>query len=200
MKQFASLTQQKQTHILNAATTVFATYDYKKASMQDIAKAAGISKSMLFYYFKSKKQLYLFLLTQTTARLQQTVLNGLDPSITDFFDKLLHISSLKLQVASEQPFAFSFLNKAHFETDAEVHSDIAQFLSKQKQLGTAISLSNIDRQKFAPDVSPELVLNLLTKYVEGQTYALQSFCPESLQRVMEEFKQVISLFKAKFYK
>ena len=35
--------------------------EYKRASMSAIADAAGISKSLLFYYFKNKKELYLYL-------------------------------------------------------------------------------------------------------------------------------------------
>ena len=40
----------------------------KKASTDDIAAKAGISKGLLFYYFHNKKELYLYLLEYATRR------------------------------------------------------------------------------------------------------------------------------------
>lgn len=59
---FLSLPDDRRTSIINAALGVFSKYGYKKSPMNEIAKEAGISKSLLFYYFKNKKELYLYLL------------------------------------------------------------------------------------------------------------------------------------------
>lgn len=60
-QKFYDLPQEKQDRILNAALEVFAKNPYKKAPTSEIAAKAGISKSLLFHYFKNKKELYLFL-------------------------------------------------------------------------------------------------------------------------------------------
>lgn len=60
-ERFYQLPMEKQNRILNAAFIIFAKYDYKKAPMSEIAAESGISKSLLFYYFKNKLNLYLFL-------------------------------------------------------------------------------------------------------------------------------------------
>lgn len=44
--------------ILQAAEAVFARRGYAGATTQEIARAAGIQKRMLFYYFPGKEQLY----------------------------------------------------------------------------------------------------------------------------------------------
>ena len=59
---FLSLPDDRRTSIINAALGVFSKYGYKKSPMNEIAEEAGISKSLLFYYFKNKKELYLYLL------------------------------------------------------------------------------------------------------------------------------------------
>ena len=60
-EKFFSLPEEKQKAILNAGYRVFSRNSYKKSPMSEIASAAGISKSLLFYYFHNKKELYLFL-------------------------------------------------------------------------------------------------------------------------------------------
>ena len=45
--------------IIEAATKVFAQYGYRGATVEQIAKKAGMSKPNLLYYYKTKKILYL---------------------------------------------------------------------------------------------------------------------------------------------
>jgi len=58
---FLKLEPKKREQILNAAINEFAQKDYKNASTNEIVKKAGISKGLIFHYFKNKKQLYIFL-------------------------------------------------------------------------------------------------------------------------------------------
>ena len=57
----SSLSEEKKKAIVNAALEVFGTCEYKRASTDLIAAKAGISKGLLFYYFKNKKELYMYL-------------------------------------------------------------------------------------------------------------------------------------------
>jgi len=50
---------QTHTSILDAAVVVFGKYGYKKSSMDDIAKAAEISKQGLYLHFSSKEELFI---------------------------------------------------------------------------------------------------------------------------------------------
>ncbi len=58
---YFQLPSYKQKNLLNSGYKLFALYPYKKASMNAIASEADISKSLLFYYFKDKKEYYLLL-------------------------------------------------------------------------------------------------------------------------------------------
>lgn len=51
--------------ILDAAQDVFATYGYQGATIDEVARRAGISKPNLHYYFKRKRDLYLAVLQRT---------------------------------------------------------------------------------------------------------------------------------------
>ena len=56
MDKFLALTEEKRLTILNAAFQCFGKFGYEKASINDIAVAAHISKASVFQYFGSKKQ------------------------------------------------------------------------------------------------------------------------------------------------
>ena len=61
-EKFFSLPEEKQLAIINAGYRVFSQNSYKKSPMSEIAAEADISKSLLFYYFRNKRELYLYLL------------------------------------------------------------------------------------------------------------------------------------------
>ena len=48
---------EKQARILDAAVSVFAIYGYRRASMEDIAREAGMSRAALYQYFRNKEDI-----------------------------------------------------------------------------------------------------------------------------------------------
>ena len=58
---FYALPEEKRNRIINAGFRVFSQNSYRKSPMNEIAAEAGISKSLLFFYFKNKKEFFLFL-------------------------------------------------------------------------------------------------------------------------------------------
>ena len=60
-EKFFALPEEKRRRIVNAAMEAFGKNEYKRASTDDIAARAGISKGLLFHYFGSKKELYFYL-------------------------------------------------------------------------------------------------------------------------------------------
>jgi AcrR family transcriptional regulator len=48
----------RREHVLDAALLTFARYGYRKASMEDVARAADISRPGLYLYFASKQDLF----------------------------------------------------------------------------------------------------------------------------------------------
>ncbi len=69
--------------IMDAALEIFSTYGYRGSTIEQVAQAAEMSKSSVFYYFGSKTEIYVALLTKTIdgwlEPLKQLDENG-DPS------------------------------------------------------------------------------------------------------------------------
>ena len=60
--------------LLETATELFAEKGYASASVREIVEKAGVSKPVLYYYFKSKKGLFYAIL-EWAAEVQQEILN-----------------------------------------------------------------------------------------------------------------------------
>jgi len=82
---FYNLPLDRQKQIINGALKVFSASNYRQASTIDIAREAGISKGLLFHYFKNKKELYLYLYEYCANLAVDELEKNRDSEETDFF-------------------------------------------------------------------------------------------------------------------
>lgn len=64
---------ERRDQLLAVAIDVFARAGYHGTSMTDVAAAAGVTKPVLYQHFGSKRELYLELLAEVGARLQEAI-------------------------------------------------------------------------------------------------------------------------------
>ena len=64
---FFELPEERQAAMRNAGLEVFAKQNYAKASMEEAARLAGVSKALLFHYFENKRGFYLYLYEYATG-------------------------------------------------------------------------------------------------------------------------------------
>ena len=48
----------RQKTVLNAAFQAFATYGYRRTSMEDVARVAGLSRTALYQHFRNKEDIF----------------------------------------------------------------------------------------------------------------------------------------------
>ena len=70
-EQFRKMREVKQKQIMNAALELFANEGYYTTSISKIAKAAGISKGLMYNYFDSKEELVVSLLKEGLGKLAE---------------------------------------------------------------------------------------------------------------------------------
>jgi AcrR family transcriptional regulator len=198
---FFNLRAEKQEHIINAALNAFGRNGYKKASISDIAKDAGIAKGMVMYYFGSKKNLYLYLANLSGNLLIEEIEKGLDQSVTDFFDKIKMASDIKLAMMKKHPAIISFLSSMFFETDTEVRDDIKAFISSGINVRAEKVFDGADVSKFKDDVDPKL----LNKFIlwAGEGLANDLLMDDNMDKIdvfIKDFYECLDLMKKYFYK
>lgn len=201
MEKFSSLPVEKQNIIIDAALTCFGTNGYKKASINDIATAAGISKALVFHYFGTKKALYLYLISLCTHIFMNEVDEKFDNAVTDFFARIKLVASIEISVMKKHPAILSFLDSVYFENEDEVKADIKAILanSESESLRSKVAFEGTDTSKFKDDIDPKLVMKILTLLTDGYICKIPKTGID-LDALCEEFDEYIDLFKRNFYK
>ncbi len=202
MEKFLNLPIEKQNLIINAALKTFATHGYKKTSINDIASIAGISKAMVFHYFGTKKELYLYLVNTCVKSISIEVIEKFDDSITDLFDRILYTSKLKLSLMEKHPYVSSFIQNVYFENDDEVKEELKTIFSKGdgKTIGKKITFDGADFSKFKDDIDPNLVMNIIDWIFEGYMSKMVGIGESDFDELYKVFEECLKLFKRNFYK
>ena len=63
-------------HILDAALDVFAVHGFEKTSMADIARRAGLSRTSLYKYHRTKEEVFLALSRRINIQVEQAVIEA----------------------------------------------------------------------------------------------------------------------------
>jgi AcrR family transcriptional regulator len=213
---FENLDELKKLSILNAGFRVFAEYGYSKASVEEIVKAANISKGSLFYYFKSKKNFYLYLYEYCGEQLEKLI-DSPGPEgkpsymvYTDFFERLNAIQLLKMQHATDHPHMNNFMKKVIFEDAPSIKENITKINARYTQERAMAFFQGLNYSKFKDGIDPMMIIQLITWCSEGCTnqIMLQDKMKSSagtksspdFNEVVKLFRTYIDLFRNNFYK
>ncbi len=204
MEVFTSLPVEKQARIVNAALLVFGTNGYKKASINDIAMAAGISKAMVFHYFGTKKELYIYLVSMCGHFLEDAFVQALPEIISekhsDFFERVRLSTEIKTTLLKKHPAILSFVNTMYNETNPEVRPSINEMLANSEGLRKQVAVSGVDIHKFKDGVKPEIVMRILTWMSEGYISEFPVNPQYDIDALVQMFYECMDIMKRNFYK
>ncbi len=134
--------------ILDAALAVFSQAGFRGATLDQIARAAGLSKPNLLYYFPSKEAIHIELLSGL-MEIWLAPLRHLDPQ-GDPIDEIVAYVLRKLEMSRELPresrlFANEIIQGAPRILD-QIHGDLRDLVNDK----AAVIQSWIDAGKIAP--------------------------------------------------
>jgi AcrR family transcriptional regulator len=121
---------QRREQIVRAAASVFLSGGYDKSSMEDVARAAGVTRLIVYRIFESKEQLYLAVLTNVLDDLARSFEVDADPGHRS---TRVPVAAVLLGVARRHPDAFRLLwrhtsNQAEFaEIDALFRAGVTEY-------------------------------------------------------------------------
>lgn len=197
---FQKLDEAKKQAIIRAAMKVFANNPYAHANTEEIAFQAGISKGLLFYYFKNKKSLYLYLCDYCEEITNQYLEKINLEETTDFFEIMNQGAKAKAELMRDHPYTLEFILKVWYEKDAP-KSDLVQKYQARNSEIIQKYFRNIAYEKFKEGVDFVQIFKMLTWMSEGYLYEKQSLhLPIDLDEMLEEFYRWEALFKQFIYK
>jgi AcrR family transcriptional regulator len=200
MEKFFNLPAKKQAVIIDAALIAFGDNGYRKASISDIAASAGISKAMVFHYFGTKKDLYLYLVSYCGEMITSEVTRKFDSSISDFFDRIIQASDIEIAVIRKHPGIITFLKSMYFETNEEVAEDIKKLLSQGDDFRNKLAFDGMDTSKFKKEADLKLVMKMLLWMADGFMNEIKGMPDSAFDIYCNEFYGCMKLMKNSLYK
>ena len=206
LSKFFNLEQEKQERILNAATKEFAEKNYANASTNEIVKQAGISKGLLFHYFKNKKELYLFLYDYYLELLVNDLFANIDLDEPDIFNKYRSITLIKFELMKKHPEMFTFVRLAFEEDSPEIKIELEKRNKDILKSSYSKLASSIDVSKFKEGIDIPKAMNIIFWSLEAFGYQKQEQTKEipldqlNIEDLLEEMDEYIEMLKLAFYK
>ncbi len=190
---FFDLKRDKQDRMINAALKVFARNGYKHASTDEIVKDAGISKGLLFHYFKSKMGLYEFLFDYSVKYILFEYTRVIGEKEKDYFKLIEQIESAKLNVLRNYPYMNEFIERGLLENQIDVIE--ATEISKNAYIERMnLYLNQTKPPKLKRGITIESLNKLITFTVRGLTREQMdsdSYQPEMLYDKICEYLTTI---------
>jgi TetR/AcrR family transcriptional regulator len=189
---FENLEQEKKETILAACLDEFAQYGYQNSSTNRIVKKAEISKGLLFHYFGSKRLLYLYILDYVLAYYLKKIYQRLDGLPRDFFERVMEIGLIKLEIAYQEPAIYKIIIDAFIYKPAELEQEINERYKKIYEANKPLLVQNLDTSRFRDDIDQEKAMELILFAMEGVSNKyLDLFKNMSYDEIMRKMDTII---------
>ena len=169
--------------IVEAATKYFAKFGFSKTTMDEIAKHIHKAKGVLYYYFKSKEELFHEVLKKemdsVKSKLSQEVNSKKDDPLTMLETYLLvRLKLLNKATHYHETLKADFSEKYHFVTD--IRNDFTDY--ERKQLTTILDRGK--KEGYLDIKNIDSAVNVMLMIVNGIEIPLY------LQNKYEEYEDV----------
>lgn len=195
-EKFFNLPKEKQQAILNAGYRVFSQNSYKKSPMSEIAAEAGISKGLLFHYFRNKKELYLYL-WDNCARVTIEAMEKFDCyGREDLFESMLRGVHAKVSIIRQCPYMALFTIRAFYEKDAEVCAAVQESYHKYFNFKADSTLLNLDPEQFIPGLDIRMMYQDMYWASEGYLWEVTQRGEVDMEEMEQVFYRMVEFWKS----
>ena len=187
-ERFEKIPSSEQERILQAALEEFAKNGYRRASTNAIVKAAGIPKGTLFYYFGSKKNLFLYLVDGAVADYVSFVRAEKSEPPIELFERLLHREQVKLHFASSHPIIFRFFSKVFLDIPEEISEGLGSRFKEYRAASADDLTVGLDLTRFQEGVNVQDAIKMIHMLLEG---IFTCYSPRLREAAPDEFDALI---------
>ncbi len=205
---FESLPQDKKQKIIDACIAEFAANGYDRASTNAIVQNAGISKGALFYYFGSKKDLFLYIFNYSIEKLMKYYYEVKDMQPADAIERLTWYTKLKLKVFLKEPVMSKLIVDTVTNMPEELRVELEDMVRGMYATYLPMMMGNIDDSNFREGVDKKRAVEIISIFIDGYTEkylkAARKLSYEAvindLDNIMDEYYKYLEILKYGIYK
>lgn len=193
---FENLSDEKRNRIIEASLREFSEKGYMRASTNEIVKNAGISKGLLFHYFKSKKNLFLYLFDRIVDEFVAAFYEFIDDSSSDIFDRLMSWTMVKFRLYYKKPLEYRFLTVSIYDSPEEIKDDI---LKRYERISSEVMkkfMGNLDLSRFRKDVDISRSLSFIMTSIEAIANNYIKMYNHDIDRLIADKDKIIDDLKS----
>lgn len=194
-EKFYQLPEEKQTRVLNAGFRVFSQNSYRKSPVNEIALEAGISKSLLFFYFRNKKEFYLYLMKTAEELTMKYLQSSGCYQETDIFEMMYKGLLAKTEMMHKYPDMSRFALKAYYEDDEEVRGELQKIIAPYRKLSTNRSLPKLDPSVYKEGLDLQMMYRNMYLASEGYLYQMGQNGNIDIDKVVSDYRRLIDFWK-----
>ena len=181
---FEKLPAERQELILSAGIRAFCRNAYNDISTESITRACGISKGLLFHYFGSKKNYYLYCLEQSMLRL----IGGKETLSGDSFHEIIFGSmNQKIEQCLQYKDEMHMVNMASRDVSADVAEGKEEILGRYRTIIQLRSAQIIQKAIAKLELKDNVNKQILAEGIQIYTNAL-------INRYLLQYQQTPDLF------
>jgi len=188
-EQFEEIRKEKSAHIRKVALELFATEGYHVTSISNIAKAANISKGLLYNYFESKEDLIRDIIHEGISE----SFESFDPNhdgvlTTEEFEFYIreHFRLIKKRKSFYKLFYTIIMQPDVQELANHESNDIAQNVQKLTYEYFAKRFDDPDTEML---LYSSIIKGLSIQYVFSEGYVKDEHIEKAIQRILEYYKK-----------
>ncbi|KFZ26508.1 MAG: HTH-type transcriptional regulator BetI [Candidatus Izimaplasma bacterium HR2] len=205
MSEFLHKDDQRKDRILEAALIEFSDKGYKKASTNTIVREAGVSKGLLFHYYKSKKDLYILLFSYANKVIEDEIYAEVNFADRDVLNRLYQSTITNIEAYDRHPLFVKL-----FELNAKVEEPeiIEATLKIGKDTGLRIyekAFNNIDYYLFSDTINIDRSLEVIKWTIDriSADWKLEhkfEMKSGALEQLSMDVSHYLDLFRSAFYR
>jgi len=205
IEKFLNLGVSKQNRIVNAAMKEFR-YGYKKATMDMIVKDAGISKGLLFHYFGTKQQLYIYLVNLASDVIHKDYFQMINLGNNDILESFWQMALTKQNTANQYPYVYEFINSIYIHSDDIPGDEIPALIKEKYQAVIDAIYQQCDKELFRQDIDHKKAIDIISLSIDGiieeEANAKSSggWSDEKYDEFLENLREYIDIFRTCFYR
>lgn len=205
MSEFLEKVDVRRNRILEAALVEFAEKGYRKASTNTIVREAKVSKGLLFHYFISKKDLYIYIFKHAKDTIQEELFEGINFADRDVLNRLETSTLTKIESYSKHKLFARIFEKHEIVTDEEILKDTKAIIVHNTEAAFEKVFTNIDYYLFNEKVNIDRSLEVMKWTIERITNDWKithdcKFTKKTLGELKMDISHYLDLFRDAFYR
>jgi AcrR family transcriptional regulator len=206
LEKFENLDRNRKDAIINAALMEFATKGYDEASTIVIARNAGISKGLMFYYVNNKKDLFLFLCDYCSKIVKTEYFDLINFNEKDLLERLRQSYILQLELLHRYPWILEFTRITADEKSDEIRKELDEILKGTQPICYETMFGAIDASRFREGMDIERCKRLIFWANVGFADQILKDIRNSeineldYERIIEELDGYLNELRKSFYK